>query len=472
MDVSRVLRLVVCIGLIKVGLWSTPSRPNFLILFTDDQSFETIRALGNAEIETPNFDSLVSRGTTFTRAYNMGSFVPAVCIASRTMLMTGRSLWRSKRAFDGMDAERVAGRLWPQMLARAGYRTYFSGKWHLPTDAAGVFDVTKHVRPGMPKDSPEGYDRPRPGGHGTWSPSAKKWGGYWEGGRHWTEVTADDTIAFLEEVSKRAEPFFIYSAFNASHDPRQSPKRYVDMYPPAHISVPRNFLPEYPYSEAMGAGRTLRDERLTPFPRTPDAVRLHRAEYYALVSHLDAQIGRVLAALERTGKAGSTWIFVTADQGLAVGHHGLMGKQNMYEHSLRVPFIVIGPGVPQGRRIEAPIYLQDMMATTLELAGVEKPAQVFFHSLLPMLRELRPVSPYPEIYGAYRDLQRAIVHDEFKLVQYPAAGVVRLFNLADDPEEMKDLAQLSPYQALKRDLLAHLHRLQEAMQDPLIRSGN
>lgn len=464
------LRIVFCVVVATGCLWGAPSRPNILILFTDDQSFETVHALGNVEIDTPHFDRLVARGTTFTRAYNMGSFVPAVCIASRAMLMTGRSLWQAKRVYDNLDAERLAGRLWPQMLSRAGYRTYFTGKWHLPTDPEQVFDVVRHVRPGMPKDRPEGYNRPPAGQPDPWSPSDAQRGGYWEGGRHWTEVTADDAIGFLEEAADRPEPFFMYTAFNAPHDPRQAPQTFVDRYPPERISVPRNFLPEYPYNAVMGAGRTLRDERLAPFPRTPEAVRVHRGEYYALITHLDEQIGRVLAALERSGKAGNTWIFLTADQGLSVGHHGLFGKQNMYDESLRVPFIVVGPGAPAGRHLETRIYLQDMMATTLELAGLEKPEQVFFNSLVPLLRNQEHSSPYREIYGAYRDQQRAIVYDDFKLIRYPAGNVVRLFALKDDPDEMNDLASSPSSQSILDDMLTRLRRLEESMNDPTIRS--
>jgi len=123
--------------------------------------------------------------------------------------------------------------------------------------------------------------------------------------------------------------------------------------------VPVNALAEYPHAEAMGAGRTLRDERLAPYPRTDRSIKTQRREYYALITHLDAQIGRVLQALEANGQADNTWIFFTADHGLAVGQHGLMGKQNMYEHSLRVPFIVVGPGVNPDRKIATPIYLQE-----------------------------------------------------------------------------------------------------------------
>lgn len=444
-------------------------KPNILVLFTDDQAVETIRALGEIDIDTPSLDRLVARGTTFTHAYNMGSYSPAVCVASRTMLMTGRSLWEAQRLHADADEERAAGRFWPQLLAGAGYRTYFTGKWHVMADAAKAFDRASHVRPGMPKDTPVGYGRPLEGQPDPWSPSDPAFGGFWEGGTHWTEVTADDAIGFLAEAKARPEPFFMYVAFNAPHDPRQAPKNHVDQYPLSRIAVPRSFLPEYPHNEAIGSGRTLRDERLAPFPRTKHAVKVHRAEYYAMVTHLDEHIGRVLAALDQSGKAENTWIFLTSDHGLAVGHHGLFGKQNMYEHSLRVPFIVVGPGVAAGRKIATPIYLQDMMATSLDLAGVEKPDHVFFNSLLPQLHSEEASPSYPEIYGAYLNRQRAIVHGGYKLIAYPAANAVRLYHLAQDPEETRDLANDPGHQRVRKDLEERLRRLQQTMEDPLVK---
>jgi len=177
----------------------------------------------------------------------------------------------------------------------------------------------------------------------------------------------------------------------------------------------------------------------------------------------------VLAALDESGKADNTWIFLTADHGLAVGRHGLFGKQNMYEHSIRVPFVVVGPGVAAGRKITTPIYLQDMMATSLELAGVEKPDHVFFKSLLPQLRSPEAPPPYPEIYGAYLNRQRAIVHGGYKLIHYPTVNVARLYHLAQDPEETRDLANDPAHQAVRKELEQRLRRLQQTMADPLVR---
>jgi choline-sulfatase len=258
----------------------------------------------------------------------------------------------------------------------------------------------------------------------------------------------------------------MYIAFNAPHDPRQSPQEFVDRYPPASIPVPDNFLPVYPYHEQIGCGPGLRDEKLGPFPRTTHAVQVHRGEYYALITHMDEQIGRILDQLDRDPRAANTWIFFTADHGLAVGRHGLFGKQNMYEHSVRVPFIVVGPGVEAGRTIESPIYLQDVMPTTLTLAGVERPEYVEFTNLLPALRGQGDVGR-DAVYGGYLRLQRMVIHEGWKLIVYPQAKVVRLYHVADDPHELSDLAGQPEQRARVLSLFAELQRLQAELDDPL-----
>ena len=456
------------LGLLLAPLaFAQSPKPNVLFLFADDQCFETIRALGHTDIETPNLDRLVRRGTTFTHAYNMGSWSGAVCVASRTMLITGRTVWRAHTVYNTTDRERQAGVLWPQLMAQAGYRTYFTGKWHIQTDAAKCFDVTRHIRPGMPKTVPQSYNRPLAGQPDPWSPFDPSIGGFWEGGKHWSEVVADDTLDYLRTAKESGQPFFIYAAFNAPHDPRQAPKEYLDRYPLDRIAVPTNFLPAYPHADAIGCAHKLRDENLAPMPRTELAVKTHRREYYALITHLDAQIGRILDALEQTGQAGNTWIFFTADHGLAIGHHGLFGKQNMYDHSLRVPFIVNGPGVKAGGRDASPIYLQDAMATALDLAGAPRPAHVEFQSLRPLLRGEKSPAAREAIYGGYLELQRAVIHDDWKLIAYPKAKVLRLYHLAADPGETRDLARVPDHADRQAKLFQRLLDLQRALDDKL-----
>lgn len=230
--------------------------------------------------------------------------------------------------------------------------------------------------------------------------------------------------------------------------------------------MPPNYLAEYPYKDAMGCSKGLRDERLAPFPRTEYAVKVNRQEYYAIITHMDEQVGRILDALDASGKADYTYIFFTADHGLACGQHGLMGKQNMYDHSVRVPFIVCGPGVNGKTQNATPIYLQDLMPTTLELAGAGTEG-VDFKSLNPLIQGEK-VPHYDSIYGAYLTLQRMITKDDFKLIHYPKAGVFRLFDLKRDPHEMNDLAANPEYGERLKVLQTALTELQKEMDDPLI----
>ncbi len=443
---------------------SAPEKPNILFLFTDDQAPDTVHAWGNELIQTPNMDRLIEAGCSFRNSYNMGGWNGAVCLASRRMLNTGRFLWHAEA--ENLQQRVKQRKMWSQLMADAGYETYFAGKWHLPTDAEKIFDHTGHVRPGMPKQTQEGYNRPIEGQEDVWQPWDTSRGGYWEGGKHWSEVLTDEAEAFLAGASRSEKPFFMYLAFNAPHDPRQSPKSYVDRYPWREIELPASFQPRYPFAEAIGAGPTLRDEALAPFPRTPYAIKVNRAEYYALVSHADTQIGRILDALEKTGKADNTYIFFTADQGLAVGHDGLMGKQNMHWHSVRVPFAVVGPDISAGSRIDTRIYLQDAMATALELAGATVPDDIQFRSLLPLLRNER-AEQYEAIYGGYIDLQRMVVDDDYKLILYPKVPVARLYNLAEDPRELNDLAAKPSSKPIMRRLFASLTTLQDQTGDTL-----
>jgi arylsulfatase A-like enzyme len=444
-------------------LQAAETRPNILFIITDDQCFESLGTINNPEVQTPNLDALARSGTRFTHAYNMGSWSGAVCVASRTMLNSGRFVWDAEKIWKSSEQERKAGRWWSEHMKAAGYRTYMTGKWHCEAKPEKAFDVVRDVRPGMPNQTDAGYNRPLSPENDSWSPTDPKFEGFWKGGTHWSEIVANHSKDFLDEAKSHDAPFFMYVAFNAPHDPRQSPQEFLDRYPLGKVAVPENFLAQYPHAKAMGCGPDIRDEMLAPFPRTPFAIKTHRREYYALITHLDQMIGRVIEALKASGKADNTWIFLTSDHGLACGQHGLMGKQNLYDHSVRVPFLVAGPGVDAGREIDGPIYLQDVMPTTLELAGVDRPDHVQFHSLLPMLAGGE--SPYPSIYGAYLKLQRSIRNDRHKLIVYPEAKVMRLYDLQVDPREMNDLASQESSKPILREMFADLQKLQAEMGD-------
>lgn len=473
-----------------------PDKPNFLIIMTDDQSFNTIQALGNNEIKTPNLDKLAEQGTNFSHCFNQGSWSGAVCVASRTMLITGQTVFRTQqnksylvpwaRSEKGQETE---VKLLGETFQEAGYTTFLTGKWHNSDYAAlKSFQKAKGVGLGMyetfdQNNSKEfAYDRPK---KTSWTPYDKNLKGHWSPGvkdiildengekifganyvvsRHTSDFYSDNAIDFLYAQKEDSKPFMALVCYNAPHDPRQSPKEFVNLYPEDQISIPDNYLPEHPFDQ--GDNR-VRDELLAPFPRTEEAVKLHRSEYYAIISHMDREIGRILTALEKSGNADNTYVILTSDHGLAVGSHGLMGKQNQYDHSVRMPFIISGPGVASGKNIDNMIYMQSIYATACELAEIPVPDSVEYASLVNLLKgETEGGEEY--IFGAYLDLQRMIRNERYKLIVYPRAQEVQLFDLENDPNEMIDLAENKKYKSIKNKLFEELTKKQKELGDFLI----
>jgi arylsulfatase A-like enzyme len=272
-------------------------------------------------------------------------------------------------------------------------------------------------------------------------------------GKHSSELFADAAIDFLRGYESDA-PFFAYVSFMAPHDPRTMPKQYLDMYDPDTLSLPHNYLPEHPFDNGE---LWVRDEKLAPWPRTEGDVRRHNAEYYAMITHLDAQIGRILQALEETGRAEDTIVVLAGDNGLAIGRHGLMGKQSMYDHSLHVPLIAAGPGIPKGTVSDAYCYLLDIYPTLCDLIGLSIPATVEGTSLVPAMKGTGSKARQTLLF-AYRGIQRAVQDERFKLIEYVVEGkrTTQLFDLRSDPWETINLADAPRYAerlgALRREL--------------------
>jgi len=457
--------LALCFIGLTLSSFAKRGKPNILFIFSDDQTFETIGINGQEKVKTPNLDRLTKQGVTFTHTYNMGAFGPAVCVASRVMLNSGGHLWKASNVLRKcMNGEKKS---WSTLMSDAGYETYMTGKWHIPLSAPEVFDHTINVRLGMPKQTPKGYNRPVEGEDpaNAWYPWDKKNGGFWQGGKHWSEVLADDGVNYIEQAAKEEKPFFMYMAFNAPHDPRQAPKEYVDMYPLDQIDLPKNYQAQYPDMNPQAVPK-VRDENLAPFPRTEYAIKVHRQEYYASITYMDKQIGRILDALEKSGKADNTWIIFTSDHGLAVGRHGLVGKQNMYEHSMRAPFIICGPKLKKNKKIDTPIYIQDAMATSLEIAGIEKPDYVDFKSVLPLIEDSNQKS-YEAIYGAYMGTQRMVMKNDWKLIVYPKLKKYKLFDLSKDSFEMNDLSKNTKYAEKFEEMKQLLEHMMDEQEDPM-----
>jgi len=445
------------------------ARPNFLFLFSDDQTHRALGILEELEVRTPNLDRLARRGTLFTHCFNQGGWSGAVCIPSRTMLNTGRTLWQSCGTNNqGVAAEAA---LWGETLGRAGYDTFMAGKWHIPDTALQrSFKTIGPLTGGFLQSTTNGgaaYFRPAPGN--PWTPDGPQWKGHWieTNGHivHSSALIADAAIAYLRtNASRRANPFFMYVAFNAPHDPRQAPAVFLDLYPPQKLKMPPNFLPVHPFLiEGNFDGR---DEILGRYPRSPEGIRIHLQEYYAIITHLDSEIGRILDALEASGQADNTVVIFTSDQGLAVGQHGLLGKQNLYDHSLRMPFIIAGPGIPKGKRNDALFNMQSLFATTCEMAAMPVPAAVQFPSIVPLITGARKQMS-DALYAAFLDRQRAVRTDRWKLIITPHTRQVQLFDVRDDPWETRDLAGHPRHAPILARLEQRLRELMREMHDPL-----
>lgn len=427
------------------------SRPNVVLIFMDDW---THWALESAQVQTPNLDRLVRRGTMYTQARNQGSWTGAVCVAARAMLVSGRSLFHARQAVEDSSTVPLLG----QTFGAAGYDTYFTGKWHNPEGAlarsyrrVGPHDGAMLV-PGKMSDGSEDIGRPAPGN--TWSPTDPAGEGHWlrVGDRvvHSSERWIDCALGFLESRDS-PDPFFLHVALHAPHDPRQAPRRWLDAYPPGLIPLPPNLLPEHPFDQG---DYHIRDELLAPFPRTAEAVRLHRREYFAIASHADEQIGRLLDVLED-----NTIVVFSGDHGLALGEHGLMGKQSMYEHSMRVPLVFAGPGIAAGVRDDALVYQASIFPTLCALTGVPVPEGIEFPALLG--RE-----PLPETaFGAYRHLQRMVRTRRWSLAAYALARRVQLFDLKADPWQTTDLAADPAHREVVKQLLELLRARQTELHD-------
>ena len=409
---------------------------NVLVLYTDDQRYNTIAALGNDEIHTPNLDRLVQMGTTFTHAHTMGGQHGALCAPSRSMLMTGRPLFRLLEKGDRIPAYHF---MMPEAFVAAGYTTFATGKWHNDKDSfARAFQQGDNIFFG-------GMHWPREGGHE--SPLLHEFdstGVYPTDDRHPVEgfssnLYADAAIRFLSSVQQSAAPFFAYVSFTSPHDPRTPPPPFDSLYAPASISLPPNYLPEHPFDNGE---LRVRDENLREHPRTEAIAREELALYYGMISELDAQIGRIVDALRANGQLDNTLVVMAGDNGLAVGSHGLLGKQNLYEHSMRVPMILAGPGVPADERRDALVYVFDLFPTIASLAGLATPPTVEGMDLQPLMADADLPGREAAFY-AYRNEQRGVrTAAGWKYLQYEVAGVrtEQLFDLNHDPFETINLA--------------------------------
>lgn len=413
-----------------------PEKRNILFLFADDMRADTIAALGNPIIKTPNLDRLAHRGLAFNRAYMQGGMQGATCVPSRAMLLSGQNLFH-------IDEKLMRNAIWPEAFGKAGYTTFVSGKWHNgDASLARTFQIARSMFTGGMTNPMEAKLRDVTGGkvgEAVLSP------------QHACAAFADETIRFLKE--HKGGSFFAYLPFDAPHDPHIVPDDFPVHYEAAKIPLPPSFLPQHPWNNGE---MEIRDEKLLGWPRTPDAVRAILAEYYRYISYLDSQIGRVLDALDASPFAKNTIVVFAADSGVARGSHGLVGKQNVYEYdSVRVPLIIAGPGIRANERTDAMCYLFDVLPTLGKLCGVASPNAGDGFDFQATLAD--PAKPARDrLMFAYRDVQRGFTDGRWKLIRYPRVDRTQLFDLQSDPHETTNLAEKPEHAARVADLMQQL----------------
>jgi arylsulfatase A-like enzyme len=424
--------------LLAVGACAA-DRPNILFLLADDQRADTIAAHGKPHIKTPNLDQLAASGFSFRANYIFGGNSGAVCVPSRAMLMSGKTWLR-------VDTASLKGaKLLPELLGEEGYLTFGTGKWHNGQPSwLRAFQRGKAVMFGGMSDHSKVPVRDLgPAGKLTEERTGEKFS---------SELFADAAIEFLKQHDG-ARPFFAYVAFTAPHDPRMPPLAYREMYYRNPPPLPLNFLPQLPFDNGMMAGG--RDENLGAWPRTETMIRDQLAEYYGLITHLDEQVGRILDALRQTGRAGNTLIIYAADNGLALGSHGLLGKQSVFEHSMKVPLIIAGPGLPRGQSTRAFTYLLDVFPTLCDVLGIKPPPGLEGESLRP-LWEGKKERVRDSVFLPFLQIQRAVRDERWKLIAYPKISHLQLFDLQTDPGERTNLIA-------RADCAGHVQRLRTLM---------
>jgi len=377
-------------------------KPNVVFIFTDDQRFDTIAALGNPHIVTPNLDRLARRSFIFRNAYNFGGNTAAVCIPARNMVMTGKVFFR----FDAKKYDKGHGPTFPKNLRAAGYETFYrekSGNANLPY-IQKQFDHYADIH----------------------QLNALKTG-------YAARGIVNDAIQFMKTDHDKTRPFFVYLGFPCPHDPRWSAPEFRALYNPAKLPLPSNYKPVHPWNIGM---MTVRDERLEAWPRTKTAIRRHLHDYYALISSMDADIGRLLDYIDRHYP--NTLIIFSSDQGIALGSHGLMGKQSVYDDVQRVPLLFSGPGIPRGKS-DALVYIHDIFPTVCELVGATMPKGIDGISLAPILRGEKD-KVRDALMLAMGKTQRSVRDERWKLIRFPQINKTLLFDLKNDPRETRNLA--------------------------------
>ena len=452
-------------------------KPNVLFIITDDQRFDTINALGNSEIITPNLDRLAQRGTSFVRAHIAGGTCGAVCMPSRAMVLSGRNPFHLEELGGNIPPEH---KTLAETFKNNGYETIGLGKWHngCPayarsfTQGAKIFfgGMWDHWNVPTCRYDPTGeYDNVINFVVDFYSdnhPQSQHCDEF-DPGKHSSTLLTDAAIDLLNENAGKDKPFFMYLAYLAPHDPRTMPDSFREMYDPKKITLPPNFQQIIDTNYPLMVHR---DEHLAAYPREEGEIKRHIAEYFAMITHLDYEIGRLLDTLHQSGEEDNTIIVFTGDNGLAVGQHGWLGKEDIYEHGVRVPLIMAGPGIAENVRNDAYVYLYDIFPTLCEKIGLEIPSSVDGKSFAKLLDGNHGDTFRDELYLIFDNFVRGVKDENYKLIEYRNGDSEEdkwtfLYDIKNDPWETRNLAGCEEYKdkinEMREKILKHRDEWEE-----------
>ncbi|MDA0652753.1 MAG: sulfatase-like hydrolase/transferase [Proteobacteria bacterium] len=440
-------------------------RTNILIIMADEHNRAMLGCAGNKLVKTPNLDGLAARGTRFTNAYTNNP----ICVPSRAAFQTGNythrvRYWDNSIAYDG----RIEG--WGHQLQAAGYRVESIGKLHYRREEdplgfdrkhipmyikEGVGSVTAAIRDPLPDLDPEAEDKP-----GFAAKACVGESSYTQYDRRVCELSCD----WLAERGANGvdRPWALFASFLSPHYPLTVPQEFFGMYAADDMPYPKldpnAGYKRHPWVDVLA--------RRQPHANclTPEKSRIAYAAYLGLCSFVDAQIGRVLAALDAAGMTENTRILYASDHGENAGARGLWGKSVLYEESTGIPLIMAGPDIAVGAACRTPVSLVDMRPTIVAAAGLDprdQPADLPGRSLF-------------DIVAAPADPDR-IAFSEYHASASPSGGFMlrkgrykfnyyvgyrpELFDLVDDPEETNDLAQDPAFATVCRDYEALLRTI-------------
>ncbi len=423
--------------------------PNIIFVFADDQRADALSISQNPYIKTPNIDSLARNGVRFENCYVMGGHHGAICAPSRAMLLSGKSLFHVYDRLEGIETL-------PNYLRSNGYQTFATGKWHNGAESFETnFQEGEQIMLGGMSDH---FNVPVRDLNNNKLDNLNCKG-------FSTDIFADASLDYIDkyQLSDKQKPFFCYIAFTAPHDPRSPAPSYLNAYSENEIPLPDNFKPLHPF---IFDDFNVRDETLAPWPRTPKDIQSSLSEYYALIQHIDDRVGDLISRLKEHNLYDNTLIIYAADNGLAIGSHGLLGKQNLYEHSTKVPLIISGPGIPKGQTFSALVYLFDLFPTITDYLNFNQPQNIDGKSLMQLINGKKE-EVRSSLYTAYRNTVRAIRNMDWKLIYYPQINFKQLYNLKKDPNEINNLANEIKYKFKVEEMMKLLKQHKEFSDDTI-----